>query len=69
MGGFAATALKVPGAISWGKNMAHAKKMIIEAIECAVEGEVIIAAQKSGQISVRPTSKSILSNSKARVLV
>ncbi len=54
MGGYAVIAPKVPGAISWGKTLTEAKRMIAEAIEGAVEGEIIIAAQKAGQISIRP---------------
>lgn len=53
MGGYVAEAPTVQGAISWGKNFAEAKKMIAEAIEGCVEGEVIIAAEKAGHISIR----------------
>ena len=53
MGGYAAEAPTVQGAISWGKNLVEAKKMIAEAIEGAIEGEVIIAAEKAGRISIR----------------
>ena len=53
MGGYVATAPKVPGAISWGKNLVHAKQMIVEAIEGAIEGEVILAAEKAGQVIIR----------------
>jgi len=44
MGGYMVTVPKVAGAISWGKTLAEAKRMVVEAIEGAVEGEVLIAA-------------------------
>lgn len=53
MGGYVATASTVPGAISWGKNLTHAKKMVVEAIEGAIEGEIIMAAAQAGQITIR----------------
>lgn len=53
MGGYVVTAPSVPGAISWGQNLGHAKKMIEESIECSVEGEIIMAAVQSGQVSLR----------------
>jgi len=53
MGGYVVTAPKVQGAVSWGKNLTHAKKMIAEAIECAIEGEVILAAAQAGQVTMR----------------
>lgn len=53
MGGYVATAPKVQGAVSWGKNLAHAKKMIAESIECAIEGEIIVAAEQAGQVIIR----------------
>jgi predicted RNase H-like HicB family nuclease len=53
MGGYVVTAPAVPGAISWGRNLAHAKKMVVEAIEGAIEGEIIMAAAQAGQITIR----------------
>lgn len=53
MGGYVATAPKVQGAVSWGKNLAHAKKMIAESIECSIEGEIIFAAAQAGQVTIR----------------
>jgi len=53
MGGYAVEALGIQGAISWGKNLAEARLMIVEAIECAVEGEAIIRAEEAGLISIR----------------
>lgn len=47
MGGYTAEARGVPGAISWGRNIAEAKKMAKEVIEVAIEGEMIIAAKEA----------------------
>ena len=52
MGGYMITVPQKPDVISWGKTMAHAKKMAKEAIECSVEGDIIIAAEKRGEISI-----------------
>jgi len=59
MGGYTAEAIGIQGAISWGKNLAEAKKMIAEAIEGAIEGEAIITALKAGRISLRSPAKQI----------
>ena len=48
----------VKGAISWGKNMAEAKKMIAEAIEVVIEGELIIAAKEAQDTVLRKYSRS-----------
>lgn len=55
MGGYTAEALEVQGAISWGKNLAVAKKMIVEAIEGVIETRVLARAKKEG--SIRFTSR------------
>ena len=55
MGGYVATAPKVQGAVSWGKNLPHAKEMIAECIEGAIEARVIVEAVKQG--NVRFTSR------------
>jgi predicted RNase H-like HicB family nuclease len=52
MGGYMVTIPRIPSAFSWGKNLAHAKKMGIEVIECAIEGDVLLAAEKAGRISL-----------------
>jgi len=52
MGGYMITVPKRPAAITWGKNQAHAKKMAREAIECCVEGDILIAAEREGAISI-----------------
>ena len=53
IGGYMVTAPKVADVVTWGKNLAHAKRMAREAIECSVEGEVLIAAEKEGLVSLR----------------
>ena len=50
MGGYVATAPKVQGAVSWGKNLSHAKEMIAECIEGAIEARVIGEAVKEGNV-------------------
>lgn len=50
MGGYVVTAPKVQGAVSWGKNLAHAKKMITECIEGAIEARVIAEAVHEGNV-------------------
>ncbi|MBI2674700.1 MAG: hypothetical protein HYX22_03130 [Candidatus Yanofskybacteria bacterium] len=52
MGGYMITVPQRPDVVSWGKTMAHAKKMAKEAIECSIEGDIIIAAEKRGEISI-----------------
>lgn len=53
MGGYMISVPKRRDVISWGKNLAHAKKMAKEAIECSVEGEVLIMAEEEGAIAIR----------------
>lgn len=50
MGGYVAIAPKVQGAVSWGKNLAQAKKMIAECIEGAIEAHVIAEAVQEGNV-------------------
>ncbi len=45
MRGFAAEALEVQGAVSWGKNLTEAKRMIAEAIEGVIETRVLVRAE------------------------
>lgn len=42
MGGYVVTAPSVQGVVSWGKNLAHAKKMAAECIEGAIETRIIV---------------------------
>lgn len=53
MGGYMITVPKRPDVISWGKNLTHAKRMAKEAIECSVEGSVLVSAEKEGVIVMR----------------
>jgi len=55
MGGYVATAPSVQGAVSWGKNLSHAKEMIAECIDGAIEARVISEAVQEG--NVRFTSR------------
>lgn len=50
MGGYVVTAPAVQGAVSWGKNLTHAKKMIAECIEGAIETRIIGEAVKKGNV-------------------
>lgn len=52
MGGYVATAPNVQGVVSWGKNLAHAKEMVTEAIELVIETRAIENAEKEGYIRV-----------------
>ena len=59
MGGYAVEARGVAGAVSWGKTLAEAKKMIAQAIEGAIEAKAVAAAEKRGVVRVtnlRPMS-------------
>lgn len=59
MGGYVVTAPKVQGAVSWGKNFSHAKKMIAECIEGAIEARVISEAVKEGSVRFTASAKHI----------
>lgn len=50
MGGYAVEALDIQGAVSWGKTLAEAKRMIAEAIEGLVEARVIAEAERAGTV-------------------
>lgn len=60
MGGYAVEARGVAGAISWGKNLTEAKSMIIEAIEGAIEANIIAEAEKQGVVKVNKKEKTVL---------
>ena len=53
MGGYIITTSQRPDVISWGKTIAHAKRMAKEAVECSVEGEIIIEAERRGEIAIK----------------
>ena len=57
MGGDAVEALDVQGAVSWGKTVAEAKRMIAEAIEGVIEARVIANAEKEGYVRVLRRAK------------
>jgi predicted RNase H-like HicB family nuclease len=41
-----------PDIITFGKNIAHAKRMAKEAIEVSIEGDVLMRAKHSGDIKI-----------------
>jgi len=45
MGGYSVEAKNVQGAVSWGKNINEAKRMIVEAVEGAIEAKAIFRIQ------------------------
>ena len=53
MGGYMITVPKRPDVISWGKTLSLARRMAKEAIECSIEGDIFIAAEKRGTIAIR----------------
>ena len=53
MGGYVVEARGIAGAVSWGKNLAKAKTMIIEAIEGAIEAQAVVNAEKKGIVRVQ----------------
>lgn len=52
MGGYVAEAQGVQGAVSWGKTLAEAKRMIAEAIEGSIETRAISKAERQGAIRI-----------------
>ena len=52
MGGYAVEARGVSGAVSWGKTLAEAKRMITEAIEGAIEAGIVARAEKKGLVTI-----------------
>lgn len=50
MGGFVVTVPKMQGAVSWGRNLTEAKRMIIEAIEGLMETNIIADAAEQGKV-------------------
>ena len=55
MGGYTAEARGVSGALSWGKTFTEAKKMIVQAIEGAVEANAIAEAEERGAARITTT--------------
>ncbi len=60
MGGYAVEAHGLPGAISWGKTLKEAKRMITEAIEGAIEADVVAKAEKRGIVRIKNNRRSML---------
>ena len=52
MGGYTVETPEVQGAVTWGKNLGEAKRMIVEVIEGVIETRVIARADKEGAIRV-----------------
>lgn len=48
MGGYMVEARGIEGAISWGKTLNEAKRMIAESIEGAIEAKAVAEAEKQG---------------------
>ncbi|MEK7157379.1 MAG: type II toxin-antitoxin system HicB family antitoxin [Patescibacteria group bacterium] len=61
MGGYVVTAPAMQGAVSWGKNLVEAKKMIAECIEGAIEARVISEAVKEGHVRFTTGARRALS--------
>ena len=57
MGGYVVTAPKVQGAVSWGENLSHAKEMIAECIEGAIEAHIISNSIEQGYVKFTPKAK------------
>ncbi len=59
MGGYTVEAHGLPGALSWGKTLNEAKRMIVEAIEGAIEARIIAGAEKGGVVQIRESKHSV----------
>lgn len=59
MGGYVAEAPSVQGAVSWGKTLAEAKRMIAEAIEGSIEARAISKAIEKGTVRVTRRTPSV----------
>jgi predicted RNase H-like HicB family nuclease len=57
MGGYAVEAPAVQGVVSWGKNLARAKKMAAEAIELVIEARAISNARREGLVKLTPKAR------------
>ena len=60
MGGYMAEAIGVPGAITWGKTLPEAKRMMTEAIEGAIEAKAVAAAEKRGIVRINKPRSSLV---------
>lgn len=59
MDGYVAEAPEVQGAVSWGKTLAEAKRMIADAIEGAIESKIITKAERAGAVRIIRNSSRI----------
>ena len=59
MGGYVVEAPDVQGAVSWGKTIMEAKRMIAEAIEGTIETRVISKAVERGTIRIARRTPSV----------
>ncbi len=57
MGGYTAEAPEVQGAVTWGKTLAEARRMVVEAIEGVIETRVIARAEQEGTIRIIRTPR------------
>ncbi|MEK7541597.1 MAG: type II toxin-antitoxin system HicB family antitoxin [Patescibacteria group bacterium] len=57
MGGYVVEARGVQGALSWGKTLAEAKRMIREAIEGAIEAGIVAKVEKQGVFQIRSVGR------------
>ncbi len=55
--GYTALCPSVEGVVSWGKNLAHAKKMVKEAVELCIEAKVEENVKKG--IASHPVSSKV----------
>ncbi|MBI5139876.1 MAG: hypothetical protein HZA94_00265 [Candidatus Vogelbacteria bacterium] len=60
MGGFLVEAQGLSGAISWGKTIREARLMIVEAIEGAIEANIVAGAEKSGLVQIKDNRRYVL---------
>ena len=56
MGGYTAEARGVSGAITWGKTLTAAKRLVAEVIEGAIEARAIVNAEAKGLVRVNKSS-------------
>ena len=52
MGGYTAETPAVQGAVSWGKTLTQAKRMIAEAIEGSIEARAVSKAEEKGTVRI-----------------
>lgn len=57
MGGYMVEARGIAGAFSWGKTLFEAQRMIVQAIEGAIEARVIADAEKRGVVRLNNQKK------------